>query len=102
VIRLNRAIERAKRRRWLWIIIVILLAVLLALVALHSFNDSVDNDGVLFCAAVILLLAAATVRPIEPNGVTVPAQASRGPPRNRSQFSRPRAVVVSTFAPLRL
>jgi uncharacterized membrane protein len=102
VIKLNRALERAKRRRWLWILLVILLAVLLALVALHSFNDSVETDGALFCAAVILLVAAVIVRPVEPVGVVVPARAGRGPPRVPVASPRPLPVAATSFAPLRL
>ena len=102
MIKLNRALERAKRRRWLWILLVILLAVLLALVALHSFTDSVETDRALFCAAVILLVAAVIVRSVEPVGVVVPARAGRGPPRARVASPRPLPVAATSFAPLRL
>lgn len=102
VIRINRAVERAKRRRGLWIVLLILLAILLALVALHSFGDGIANEDVAFCGVIVLLVAVVVIRPLDPIRVVVPTRVGRGPPGPVVDRIAERRLLVANVIPLRL
>jgi hypothetical protein len=52
VIRLRNAIERASQRPWLGLLVIACLAVLLVLVAFHSFDHAVELTAAVTCLAV--------------------------------------------------
>ena len=95
--------EKARRRRGLWLVLLIVLALLMALVALHMATDATANDGPLICIGIMLIVAAAVLQPRAPEAVTFAPTPGRGPPQLALGRSLPvHAAAVKTFAPLRL
>lgn len=97
MIRLRAALERGLRHRWLGPALVLVLAILLALLILHSAIDEAPVSGLVVCFAVALLLVLRIVvpplavrqetRPFSPRApppafvaARVPAYARRGSP----------------------
>jgi uncharacterized membrane protein YhaH (DUF805 family) len=56
MIRLRRTIERARRHRWLGLVVLVLLVFLLALLVFHSAADSAEFAAEFACFAVAMLL----------------------------------------------
>lgn len=102
MIRLRRALERAQKRRWLWLTVIVLLAIMLALVALHSTGDATAVDGPLVCMAVILLVTVVT-RVARPLRVPIARrERTRGPPPRLPQRRPLRPILAISAPPLRL
>ncbi len=99
MIRLRRTLERAQKRRWLWLILIVFFAIMLALVALHSTGDATAIDGPLVCMAVILLVTIAT-RVAQPQTVPIARRVrTRGPPPPPLPQQRPLRPVLAIFTP---
>lgn len=102
MIRLHRTLERAQKRRWLWLILIVLFAIMLALVALHSTGDATAVDGPLVCMAVILLVTIVT-RVAQPQTVPIARRVrTRGPPPRLPQQRPLRPTLAVSTPPLRL
>lgn len=102
MIRLRRTLERAQKRRWLWLILIVLFAIVLALVALHSTGDATAVDGPLVCMAVILLVRVVT-RVAQPQTVPIARRLrARGPPPRPPQRRPLRPILAISAPPLRL
>ncbi len=56
------AIERASERRWVWLLVVLVLATLLVLVGLHELEHAAETGDVLLCIAIASLLAVVFTR----------------------------------------
>jgi hypothetical protein len=83
------ALERARRHRGLGLLVLLVLATLLALIAFHSLSDAVALDGLIVCAAVVLL-AVALRRP-RPHLTTRPVRlaSERAPPQPSGSHESP-------------
>jgi len=102
MIRLRRAIEQAQKRRWLWLILIVFLAIMLAPVALHSTGDATAVDGPLACMAVILLITV-VARVAQPQTVPVARRVrTRGPPPPHPQQRPLLRMLPASTPPLRL
>lgn len=84
MIGLRAALERGLRHRWLGPALVLLLAVLLALLVLHSAFEQAPAPGLFVCAAIALLLFAR---------IPAPPVAERCPGRRLSQRAPPLPLV---------
>lgn len=80
MIRLRRTIERARRHRWLGLLVLILLAFLLALLVFHSAADSAELTAELACFAVAVLFVVALLVARPPSSLQPQRLRSRGPP----------------------
>jgi hypothetical protein len=56
VLRLRHAIERASKRRWLGILVVLFVAFLLVLLAFHTLEHGLEEGSLLTCFAVLVFL----------------------------------------------
>lgn len=90
MIRLRGLLRRAHDRRWLGLVLLLLLALLLAFVALHPVVDEVVHSSALVCAMIVLLTTTLVV-------LLQPALASRRSP-GRSIRPPPRSPVLVTDA----
>lgn len=103
MIRLHRLIERSRRHRVLFLLVLLLLGLLLALVAAHSVSDTAaPADGGLVCVFVALLIVA-IVRGAPPASTAAPARpVGRAPPPPKP-LPPPRGLrPLPLLAPLRL
>lgn len=99
VIRLRESIERWLRHRWAGPLLLILLAVVLGVLALHEgFEQLLESAGELCVALAILAIAGFDVRSKRP-AQRVSSQSRRGPPRAPLAVS---AAVSPGTVPLRL
>lgn len=101
VLRLRHAIERASRRRWLGILVVLFIALLLVLLVFHTLEHGVE-DTFLTCLAVVafvmlwVAIVGALSRPSQM------AQMLRGPPARLGAVAGPRYRPPPGSSPLRL
>jgi hypothetical protein len=81
VLRLRHAIERASRRRWLGILVVLFLAVLLVLLVFHTLEHGLEEGTLLTCFAVLafVTVSLALEQLLVRRALVVPML--RGPPR---------------------
>ncbi len=80
VIRLREMLERGRRHRWLGPAFVVLLAILLALVVLHTAADQATETGVV-CLAILMILVAVLLPSPPPLVILVRrTRAARDPP----------------------
>jgi uncharacterized membrane protein HdeD (DUF308 family) len=89
VIALRNAIGRASEPRWVWVLVVLLLAVLLVLVGLHDLEHAAETGDLLLCIAIASLIAVFFIRHGTTRAVLL-VPTGRDPP----QRSR---VIASTF-----
>jgi hypothetical protein len=98
VIRLNAMLERGRRHRWLGPAFVVLLALLLALVVLHTAADQATESGVVCLAILMILIAILLPAPPQPLIHVRRIRAPRAPPPTRNAQSK----FLSITPPLRL
>ena len=81
MLRLRHAIERASRRRWLGLLVVLCLALMLVLLIFHTLEHRLLGEAVVTCLAVVLAATAAVCvhRPAAVSRRRV--DVGRGPPR---------------------
>ena len=80
MIRVHHAIERARKHRWLGLLILVLLALLLALLVFHSLSDSTEATAELTCFfVVVVVVVRIVVAPPLPR-TTASRQPARAPP----------------------
>lgn len=89
VIALRNAIDRASERRWVWVLVVLLLAALLVLVGLHDLEHAAEAGDVLLCIAIASLIAVALTRGGTTRAVLL-VPTGRDPPQHSH-------LVASTF-----
>jgi uncharacterized membrane protein len=101
MLRLRHAIERASRRRWLGILVVLFIALLLVLLVFHTLEHGVE-DALLTCLAVAsfvtLVVAAAGLLP----RTRQMTRMVRGPPAQPAAVAAPRYRAPPGSFPLRL
>jgi Na+/citrate or Na+/malate symporter len=92
MLRLRHAIERASRRRWLGILVVLFIALLLVLLVFHTLEHGVE-DALLTCLAVVAFVTfvVAAIGSLSPTKQM--AKMVRGPP---GRFA---AVVARRYRP---
>jgi hypothetical protein len=98
VIRLREMLERGMRHRWLGPVLIVLFAVLLALVVLHTTADQATEAGVVCLAFLVILVTLLLPRPPEIVLRLQRARAPRAPPPTRVA----RNQVLTITPPLRL
>jgi uncharacterized protein (DUF58 family) len=81
VIRLRELLERGMRHRWLGPAFVLLVALLLALVVLHTTADQATEATVVCVAFLVILVALLLPPPPEPLIRVERARSPRAPPR---------------------
>jgi hypothetical protein len=100
VLRLRNALEQASRRRWLGLVVIAFVAVLLVLVAFHSFDHALELTAVTCLALAVsgaIVLAAADTA----SGRLVAAPWGRGPPTPAAGDARTAGVAARRSIPLR-
>jgi hypothetical protein len=102
MIRLRAAIEGLRERRGLFLIVLVPLALLLALVALHALTDATAPASAIACAAVVLLSVAALVVPHRSALAPTRSRRLRGPPPALSRSPYLRFPQLLLAPPLRL
>ena len=104
MIRINETIARAKKHRWLWLLLVVVFGLLLAFTVVHGTSDQTAADAPAACVALILgFLAVRLLVKLAAPVAPIRRLTSRGPPtsavaRAVVQSARPAAFVL----PLRL
>ena len=61
MLRLRHAIERASKRRWLGILVVLLIAFLLVMLVFHTLEHGLEEGSFLTCFAVLVFLTVTLV-----------------------------------------
>ncbi|MGH2358187.1 MAG: hypothetical protein ACRDGJ_09275 [Candidatus Limnocylindria bacterium] len=79
MIALRNAIDRASKRRWVWLLVMLALAALLVFVALHSLEHAVETSDVLLCITIGSLIVLA-LRPERMTRSLAVVRAGRDPP----------------------
>jgi hypothetical protein len=96
-------IERARRHPVLGIVVVVLLALLLVLVALHGAHDGLDHDAAaMVCLALVVVGAVLTALVRAPLRVADRADRRRGPPSLAPALAAASGRRTSGLRPLRL
>jgi hypothetical protein len=103
VLRLRHAIERASRRRWLGILVVLFLALLLVLLVFHTLEHGLEEGTLLTCFAVLVFLTASlALEPFLGRRMLV-SPMLRGPPGTAMAAAATRArLPAGASPPLRL
>jgi peptidoglycan/LPS O-acetylase OafA/YrhL len=97
LIRLRKLIDRALERRWLGILVLLVLVLLLAFVALHTAHDEAHDSLLLTCVAITVLAACVVASTRGVIRVQPPRSMSwRGPP---SPFRLVSALGVAPASP---
>ncbi len=104
MIRLNESLARARRHRWLGLLVVIVLAFLLVMTVMHGTHDQAAPDAPSSCVAIVLAfflvrLVLVLFRPEPLESRVVP----RGPPRpdNVRKLAPPTPPGVALALPIR-
>lgn len=101
MIRLRATLELGLRHRWLGPVLILLFAVLLTLLALHSAFDEALLSGLLACVALALVVFVRSFPPPAPARRSTGRIAPRAPPRLLGATLVP-AYQPSPLPPLRL
>jgi TRAP-type C4-dicarboxylate transport system permease large subunit len=103
MLRLRHAIERASKRRWLGLLVVLFLALLLVLVVFHTIEHGVEDGTFLTCFAVIVFLTVTFALERLKLRRLVLAPSGRAPPSVAVAVAAPRARwPAGASPPLRL
>lgn len=100
MIALRNAIDRASERRWVGLLVLLLLATLLVLVGLHSLEHAAEAGNVLLCVAIASVLIVALRRDATAD-ILLPARPGRSPPRRAAGLAGPSNLTAHS-PPLRL
>jgi hypothetical protein len=92
VLRLRNALDQASRRRWLGLVVIAFLAVLLVLVAFHSFDHALELTAAVTCLALAVSGAIVLVAADSAPGRLVEAPWGRGPPKPQTAGARSAGV----------
>jgi hypothetical protein len=92
MLRLRVGIEKALRRRWLGLVVVLLLAILVAFVVIHDAGHALE-DAAVACLALAVIFSTLVVFP----PLTRPATRNAGALRGRA----PPAKAVAAITPVR-
>ena len=103
MLRLSHAIERVSRRRWLGLLVVVCLALMLALLVLHTLEHGSHEPTALACAVVVIAAAVAALafRTPRKDG-RQRGSLRRGPPRLVPVYGPVRVGYPPGSIPLRL
>lgn len=99
VIAVRNAIDRASERRWVWVFVVLLLAMLLVLVGLHELEHAGETGDVLLCIAIASFIAVVFARRGTTRAVLL-VPTGRDPPQ-RSHVLASTFQLVAHSQPLR-
>jgi hypothetical protein len=99
--RLRHAIERASRRRWLGILVVLFIALLLVLLVFHTLEHGVE-DTLLTCLAIVAFVTLGLTTAGSLSRTRQAAQMLRGPPARLAAVAAPRYRPPPGSSPLRL
>jgi protein-S-isoprenylcysteine O-methyltransferase Ste14 len=102
VLRLRLAIERGTRRRWIGIVIVLLLAILLVLVVLHTLQHMLHGSVIYVCFVVGLFAAMMLKRRLDRSFAPTFVPTDRGPPRPAAVYAGCAINARTHSIPLRL
>jgi hypothetical protein len=101
VLRLRNALEQASRRRLLGLVVIAFVAVLLVLVAFHSFDHALELSAAVTCLALAVSGAIVLVAADTASGRLVAAPWGRGPPKPEAAGAPTAGVAARRSIPLR-
>jgi hypothetical protein len=101
VLRLRHAIERASRRRWLGILVLLFIALLLVLLVFHTLEHGIE-DTLLTCLAVVAFVTFVAAAAGLLSRTRQLAPMPRGPPARLAAVVAPRYRPPPGSLPLRL